>query len=129
MLDNILSIDCLSEAQFSHLWNGDKDTYLDRYCTEWQSVSLIIAYASTQHIIDAGIDNDAADGDNSGNGDGGAGWVSMGLFLSIQYFEVHDSSLWLGSSTQTQQNHRIFWLEGIIKTFFFNLLYMTPKYI
>lgn len=63
MLDDLLSIHCLSEAQFSHLWNGDKDTYLDSYCAEWQSTSLIIADASTQHTIDAGTDNDAPDGD------------------------------------------------------------------
>lgn len=82
--------------------NGDKDTYLDSYRAEWQSISLTIACASTEHLIDAGIDAAAADSDNSGEGDGGAGWVSMGLFLSFQYFEVHDASLWLGSSTQTQ---------------------------
>ena len=64
----------LFEAQFSHLWNDDKETYLDSCCIEWQSVSPVIAYTSTQHMVDVATDNGAAARDDSdGGGHHGAG--------------------------------------------------------
>ena len=55
-------------------------------------------------MVDVATDNGAAARDDSDGGGhhGAGGWVAMGLFLPIQYFEVNDSSLWLGSSTQIQ---------------------------
>lgn len=82
-------------AQFSHLGNDDRETYLDSYCIEWQSVSPLTAYTSTQRRVGVGTDNGTADSDDSDGGGhrGAGGLVAMGLFLPIQYFEVHDSSL------------------------------------
>lgn len=85
----------LFAAQFSHLGNDDRETYLDSSCIEWQSVSPIIAYTSTQHVVGVATDNGAAVSDDSDGGGhhGAGGLVAMGLFLPIQYFEVRDSSL------------------------------------
>lgn len=83
-----------------HLWRSvfSSVKWWQRYLP-WQplyfttSVSLIIFYAGTQCVIDAGTKNIAADdaaADGGGGGDdgghhGAGGWVSVGLLLSIQY--------------------------------------------
>lgn len=52
-------------------------------------------YLHLQRRVGVGTDNGTADSDDSDGGGhrGAGGLVAMGLFLPIQYFEVHDSSL------------------------------------